>query len=109
MTKFLIVVVPLLVLVFDLKDKFPVRIILVGLSLVSVHLDRNRGKTANWMRRENGTAFPTGILVDPIIRSQADLYTRAEKFDVFFRQLNQLLHHSTHFTSNAVTAFDPGE
>jgi len=43
-------------------------------SIVSVHLDPNRGKTTNWMRgRVNGTELPISILVDPIIRRQANL------------------------------------
>jgi hypothetical protein len=85
----LVVVVPLLVLVFDLGNKFPVQIILVDLSLVSVHLDRNRGKTTNWMRgRINGTELPISILVDPIIRRPANQQTWAQKLEVFFRQFN---------------------
>jgi hypothetical protein len=83
----LVVVVPLLVLVFDLRNKFSVQIILVDLSMVSVHLDRNRGKTTNWMRgRINGTKLPISILVDPIIRRPANLQTWAQKLEVFFRQ-----------------------
>ena len=58
----LVVVVPLLVLMFDLRNKFPIQIILVDLSFVPVHHDPNRGKTANWIRgRVNGTELPTSI------------------------------------------------
>ena len=85
----LVVVVPLLVLVFDLRNKFPVQIILVDLSTASVHLDPNRGKTTNWMRgRVNGSELPISILVDPIIRRPANLQTWAQKLEVFFRQFN---------------------
>jgi hypothetical protein len=85
----LVVVVPLLVHVFDLRNKLPVQIILVDLSLVSVHLDPNRRKTTNWMRgRVNGTELPISILVDPIIHRPADLQTWAQKLEVFFRQFN---------------------
>ena len=63
----LVVVVPLLVLVFDLRNKLPVQIILVDLFMMSVHLDPNRGKTTDWLRgRVNGTELPISILVDPI-------------------------------------------
>jgi hypothetical protein len=76
-------------LVFDLRNKFPVQIILVDLSTVSVHLDPNRGKTTNWMRgRVNGTELPISILVDPIIRGPANLQTWTQKLEVFFRQFN---------------------
>src|SRR5271166_2945961 len=58
-------------------------------SIVSVHLDPNRGKTTNWMRgRVNGTELPISILVDPIIHRPADLQTWAQKLEVFFRQFN---------------------
>ena len=71
----LVVVVPLLVLVFDLRNKLPLQI-LVDLSVVSVHLDPNRGKTTNWMRgRVNGSELPISILVDPIIRRPANVQT----------------------------------
>jgi hypothetical protein len=96
------------VLVFDLRNKFPVQIILVDLSLASGHLDPNGGKTTNWMRgRENGTELPISILVDPIIRRPANLQTWAQKIEVFFRQFNVPQHPSIHFASNenAVTAF----
>ena len=74
-------------LVFDLRNKFPVQIILVDLSTVSVHLDPNRGKTTNWMRgRVNGTELPISILVDPIIRRPANLHAWAQKLEVLFRQ-----------------------
>jgi hypothetical protein len=90
----LVVVVPLLVLMFDLRNNFPVQIILVDLSMDSVHLDRNRGKTTNWMRRVNGTKFPTSILVDPIIRRPASLQTWAQKLDISFVNLRRLSIHS---------------
>src|SRR6202040_2283266 len=45
----LVIVVPLLVLVFDLRNKFPEQIILVDLSMMSVHLNPHLGKTTNWM------------------------------------------------------------
>jgi hypothetical protein len=74
----LVVEVPLLVLVFDVRKKFPVQIILVDLSLVSVYLDPNRGKTTNWMRgRVNDTELPISILVGPTIRRPANLDAEA--------------------------------
>jgi hypothetical protein len=61
----------------------------VDLSMASVHLDPNRGKTTNWMRgRINGTELPISILVDPIIRRPANLQTWAQKLEVLFRQFN---------------------
>ena len=92
---------------FDLRNNFPVQIILVDLSMDSVHLDRNRGKTTNWMRRVNGTKLPISIVVDPIIRRPANLETWAQKLDIFFRQFNAPQHPSIHFASNenGATAF----
>jgi hypothetical protein len=88
----LVVVIPLLVLTFDLRNKFPVQIILVDLSKVSVHLDPNRGKTTNWMRRVNGAELPISIRVDPIIRRPANPQTWAQKLEVLFRQFNAPQH-----------------
>jgi hypothetical protein len=101
----LIVIVPLLVLAFNIRNNFPVQNILVDLCTVSVRLNADRGKTTNWMHgRVNGTELPVCILAEPIIRRPANLHTRAEKLEVSFRQFNVRQHPSIHFTNNDKTA-----
>ena len=76
-TATLIVVVPLRVLVVDLRNKFPVQNILLDLPALSVHLDRNREKTTDWVRQVNGTELPISILAGPIIRRPVNLGAEA--------------------------------
>jgi hypothetical protein len=48
------------VLVFNIRNNFPIQKIFVDLSTVSVRLDPHRGKTTNWMHgRVNGTELPS--------------------------------------------------
>jgi hypothetical protein len=102
-----IIVIPLLVLVFNLRNKFPMQNILVDLFIVSAHLDPNRGKTTNRVRgRVHGPDLPFSMIIDPIIRRPANLRTWAQKLHVFPGQSNVPKHplYISWSDENAVTA-----